>query len=135
MTYTPEEQARHRGLVVAALRSGEFKQGHYAMQGAGKYCCLGVACRVAERHGVAIATHDDGSLVGGSLQSHEAVARWLGIRGRGLYGTHPVANSPAVGNGANSLAADNDDRKHTFRRIADTIERVWGTDVRPADPR
>lgn len=33
---------------VAALRSGEYKQGEaYLKNNAGQYCCLGVACMVA----------------------------------------------------------------------------------------
>ncbi len=112
-TYTPEEQARNRGLVVAALRSGEFKQGPGKLQRGYAYCCLGVACRVAERHGVAIVTHDDGQLYGSSLLLYPGVADWCGIRGVGSYRT-------------STLALDNDRHKHTFSRIADTIERVWG---------
>ncbi len=122
-THTPEEQARNRGLVVAALRSGEFTQGHHSMQRNGKYCCLGVACRVAERHGVDVTVHADGALCGASLAQHPNVARWLGIFGIGPYGP------------ARALAQDNDVNKHTFRQIARTIERVWGTDTRPGgDP-
>jgi hypothetical protein len=31
---------------LAALRSGKFKQGIEALENDGKYCCLGVACRI-----------------------------------------------------------------------------------------
>lgn len=32
---------------IAALRSGKFKQGMGWLEDDGKYCCLGVACRIA----------------------------------------------------------------------------------------
>lgn len=32
---------------VKALRSGKYKQGSGALYDAGKYCCIGVLCRVA----------------------------------------------------------------------------------------
>ena len=31
-----------------ALRSGEFKQGKNKLQNFGKYCCLGVLCKIAD---------------------------------------------------------------------------------------
>lgn len=31
---------------LSALRSKKFKQGTHALQAEGKYCCLGVACRI-----------------------------------------------------------------------------------------
>ncbi len=115
--HTPEEQARNRGLVVAALRSGGFTQGRdelqYVTGGRSKYCCLGVACRVAERHGVAVRTHASGTLRGISLADQPAVRDWLGIGDFGAYAAK------------RSLAVDNDHHGHTFSKIADTIERVW----------
>ena len=34
---------------INALRSGEYKQGTERLQNGGLYCCLGVACKVAEK--------------------------------------------------------------------------------------
>lgn len=31
---------------VAALQSGEYQQGHSALESSGRYCCLGVLCLV-----------------------------------------------------------------------------------------
>lgn len=38
--------------LVTALRSGEYPQGRGALRWNDTYCCLGVACEVAVRHGV-----------------------------------------------------------------------------------
>ncbi len=49
-------------LWVAALRSGEFAQGRKRLAQSGdggatwRYCCLGVACELAIRHGVEVKT-------------------------------------------------------------------------------
>jgi hypothetical protein len=37
---------------LAALRSGEFEQGNNFLKSGVRYCCLGVACELAERAGV-----------------------------------------------------------------------------------
>ena len=39
-------------LWCEALRSGEFKQGQRRLCQDNKYCCLGVACHLAEKHEV-----------------------------------------------------------------------------------
>lgn len=35
---------------IAALRSGEYKQGRCQLEREGKYCCLGVACVIADKN-------------------------------------------------------------------------------------
>lgn len=37
---------------VKALRSGEYKQGKNALLKEDAYCCLGVLCKIAEKHSV-----------------------------------------------------------------------------------
>lgn len=37
---------------IAALRSGEYKQGRKRLRHAGRYCCLGVLCEIAKNEGV-----------------------------------------------------------------------------------
>lgn len=37
---------------VAALRSGEYKQGHGVLESNGRFCCLGVLCDLAVKAGV-----------------------------------------------------------------------------------
>jgi hypothetical protein len=53
---SPEQQARVREWV-RRLRSGEYEQGRgwlhvISLQGEHKYCCLGVACELAEEAGI-----------------------------------------------------------------------------------
>lgn len=47
VTYTAQEVEAHRKEWVAALRSGQFKQGHGVLSNGEEYCCLGVACVLA----------------------------------------------------------------------------------------
>ena len=43
-------ERKHRiGLLIAALKSGDFKQGRGALREVDKFCCLGVACEVYRR--------------------------------------------------------------------------------------
>lgn len=83
-------------LFVAALRSGEFPQGTMRLARcitlgpeAGsdwKYCCLGVACEIALRHGVVMAVDliSSGSHTVKQYDTNNvtlplAVQQWLGI--------------------------------------------------------
>lgn len=45
-SYTPQEQKANRKLWVAALRSGEYKQGKGYLCLNDCYCCMGVLCEV-----------------------------------------------------------------------------------------
>jgi hypothetical protein len=90
---------------VSALRSGEFKQARGALRGKDGYCCLGVACVVAERDGVSLeADWDD---MGYLLENVQA---WLGLRTK--------SGALFVGD---SLARLNDSGQ-SFVEIADVIE-------------
>lgn len=48
MSLTPEQMA-NREKLVAALRSGEYKQGKHDLVTSDGYCCLGVAGKLAGR--------------------------------------------------------------------------------------
>lgn len=48
-TVTPEQRQQLRKDLVAALRSGEFKQGTGRLCRGGLWCCLGIACHVFDR--------------------------------------------------------------------------------------
>lgn len=37
---------------LAALRSGEYKQGHGSLENEGQFCCLGVLCHIAWKNGI-----------------------------------------------------------------------------------
>lgn len=44
-------QTEARAAWVAALRSGEYKQGKGTLRDGDRYCCLGVACDLYRKHG------------------------------------------------------------------------------------
>ena len=64
---------------VDALRSGEYKQTEYSLQDESGYCCLGVACRIADKAGVPTNKGDNGTILGGSLTYQPDVKAWLGL--------------------------------------------------------
>lgn len=73
-------------LLVAALRSGEFTQAEGCLQDDdGNNCCLGVACRVAIRAGLAVEAEnspEDGVLFDGAdAFLPDSVANWLTTTG------------------------------------------------------
>lgn len=87
---------------VAALRSGEYKQGKYLLHDEGRFCCLGVACRVAGL---------DINLIGYSKYTNS-----MPYRSMPSFFRYADPGSPAWG-----LAKMNDNGK-TFSEIADYIE-------------
>lgn len=80
---------------VAALRSGEYAQGRDALHvrhgGGSKFCCLGVACDLAEKAGIVRAEEStvlrgrtryvaaEDATDGGTAFLPIAVADWLGV--------------------------------------------------------
>lgn len=98
---------------VAALRSGEFRQGKYQLCCGEQYCCLGVLCEIAIRNGVDVRISEhDGCKRYDSLEYDlsERVMKWAGLASRGgCYGD-------------DSLVADNDCYNKSFSQIADIIE-------------
>lgn len=63
---------------VDALRSGQYKQTTMTLQDGDAFCCLGVACKVAEQHGIAADYDADGELDGDNLIAQPA-KDWLGL--------------------------------------------------------
>ena len=47
MTYTKEEQKKHRAELVKALRSGKYAQVRGCLRKDNRFCCLGVACDIS----------------------------------------------------------------------------------------
>lgn len=106
-------------LWVAALRSGEYKQGEGRLHSAdGEFCCLGVACMLAQKAGVVPAPveDEDGDWEYGTGEDTSAaflpdvVRRWLG-----LTTCHGFITD------GSGLATRNDNGS-TFVQIADVIE-------------
>lgn len=111
---------------VAALRSGEYKQGRGTLKYTDRddnaaYCCLGVLCEVAVKEGV-LSSPTTPAMYGdwyyGAEEEQSAlpvvVQDWAGLTGPGRLLTSVE--------GAHSLIGLNDELRLSFEQIADVIE-------------
>jgi hypothetical protein len=117
---------------IAALRSGEYKQGTFALKKGDRYCCLGVACDIYrkttkrgrwEEHpyqGIAEGVLAEHFVFGDGLHAADMalpgpVSKWFGdFPGADVYlGLDEVP------------AADLNDDGRTFRYIANRLERQY----------
>lgn len=101
---------------VAALRSGNYIQGHGTLSKNNLYCCLGVLCDLAVKEG--ICKIQPNGLGGESIQYDnnrsflpDSVMKWAELDDY----------SPSI-NGVD-LSNINDSGSHTFNDIADLIEK------------
>lgn len=113
--FTPDEQKQHRAELVAALRSGKYRQIESALSRNGGFCCLGVACDLipdGRWEGEGYATFHDPEERKANLTLTPYVMAYYGFRGDngGYYGGY-----------SHSLSNHND-RGWTFDQIADLIE-------------
>lgn len=108
---------------VDALRSGEFKQTTGSLQDGDAYCCLGVACVVAEREGLPIKRRElSQEIIGGDMSCQPAsISEWLGIREENGQHEHDETFS------SDTLVDLNDQEEMTFPEIADHIEKYAGS--------
>ena len=103
-----------RQLLVDALKSGKYKQDRVRLQSDIGYCCLGVACRVAEKQGVNVNLDKFGLLEGGNLQNQEAVKNYFGFSC--INGQFLMPNGVTE-----SLVMINDVDESSFKEIAKVI--------------
>lgn len=114
---------------LAALRSGEYRQGVGALNKDGKFCCLGVLCDLAAKAGVVeteidpdgYTRYDDFT---GSLPP--AVKFWSGVKGD--FGHLPeriIVNEADC----RQLSDLNDSAEASFTQIADIIEQRFTAEV------
>lgn len=115
---------------VAALRSGEYKQGRKTMRNKkDEFCCLGVLCEVSRRSGIGrwerghdayyfVTVSDIDEYYEYYLPPY-SVQNWSDLSHNGKL-PKPVdgRNGKLYGN----LAALNDEAGYTFEQIADVIE-------------
>ena len=123
-------------LFVAALRSGEFTQGKMRLAQCAtfgpevgsqwEYCCLGVACEIALRHGVVMAVNvqSSGSYAAKDYDNNKvtlprSVQQWLGIREDVPMVPHPEQ----PGSNYIPVTRANDDLGWDFEAIAQALER------------
>lgn len=129
--------------LVAALRSGKYKQGRSYLRVGDRYCCLGVACDLMVQEGMGewLPPSDsdedvrqidiDGAFVfraSGDQEDAEQLVQWMRDRMGWISGVGDVAiesrdavDSLAGYNDVDSLAGYNDGGL-TFDQIADIIE-------------
>ena len=104
-------------LWVDALRSGEYKQTSDTLQNGRGYCCLGVACVVAQKNGITVLVDvDNHRVLGDNLSDQTDVMSWLGLR----------QCNGAIVYSSTALAVLNDRGGLTFSELADVIE--WNAD-------
>lgn len=114
-----------RAKLVEALRSGKYQQGKAALEIIGEeqrtYCCLGVACRVAEENGLVLSIkhHDNLVLFDDNLGTlPSSVRQWYGFSTE--EGEFDPEDDPTML--PVSLIEANDIHNFTFDMIADLIE-------------
>ena len=109
MTYTKEEQKKHREELVTALRSGDYNQAKRTLRSVSSFCCLGVACDIS-----GLAEWDDIKYLGEDLTLPLQVMDYYGfINNKGCYDKNP--------HNYESLSKLNDDGS-SFKSIATLIE-------------
>ena len=97
---------------VAALRSGEYKQGRVYLHDDDRYCCLGVLCAIAPAT-VNVKRNVDGLVVGQTLISQQPVMTWADVVEHG--------GDVEIDGRFGPLTWHNDHGR-TFAEIADAIE-------------
>jgi hypothetical protein len=96
---------------LQALESDEFKQTTGQLQRGDGFCCLGVACVVAEKAGITVRRYLGVALDGSTLHDQPEVHYWLGLRSET---GHPRSHVSCSLIGLN-------DRGKTFKEIAQFI--------------
>lgn len=123
---------------VQALRSGKYDQGEGALKetsdtGRAKYCCLGVLCDLAVKHGIAeiTAVDDYGNTFYGTDHANASsaflpkpVQEWAAVDPSGSFDDDAVYTDFDSGRVLHSLV-DMNDSSIKFPKIADYIEKVF----------
>jgi hypothetical protein len=106
-------------LLVDALRSGKYEQGRLLLwdDQNDRYCCLGVATRIAIEHGVV----PDDRYVWSHTGLHDEVRKWYGF----ISGNPPFQGLfNDEGKRLDAIGA-NDHARLTFPEIADAFEETY----------
>ena len=115
---------------VAALRSGEYRQGYgYLRSGDNEFCCLGVLCNLhAQDHpDIAQRQHSSHFYLGDNIYLPTMVKEWAGVSsacGNFQYRTKKD-EMVFVGKRATANLVVANDNRCTFAEIADAIEKNW----------
>jgi hypothetical protein len=120
----PKMHPEIKAMWVAALRSGEYVQGYNALESDGEFCCLGVLCHIANKHGV-INRVVEGS--GDYITYNESwslppveILSWAGLdeTNPNVYAVNPETGNRMLVN----LSTVNDTFALSFSEIADLID-------------
>jgi hypothetical protein len=121
---TPKMNPEIKAMWVDTLRSGEFTQGFNMLESENQeFCCLGVLCSIANKHGV-ITRVDDGS---GYITYDESwslppveILSWAGLNETdpNVYAVNPETGNRMLVN----LSTVNDTFNLSFSEIADLID-------------
>lgn len=140
----PEVNKGRVGLLVAALRSGEYTQAkgrlHRVIRSEGRppgWCCLGVACDIASKFGLNLARSIEGgcdeAFDGASAYLPPSVIDWYGFDGQNPYLKLPEGCSTQYGvavpaadlNDGGYTDAEGEKREAGFSQIADFFEATY----------
>lgn len=122
---TPEQREAIYEAWIAALRSGQYKQGRFRLERDGRFCCLGVLCHVLhQRPELGVEMHRSEGLDGAAystpisaecmgMMPFSGAASELGLSVLMPGGRRAVESE---------LVALNDDRQASFAEIAQFIE-------------
>lgn len=125
--WTKEEQAAHRAELVAALRSGKYKQATNRLVNvddddtAVGHCCLGVACDLAAIAGV-IPPRSEDKYDDAFAVLPEPVQEWLGFNGDTGTLKESVPEVVTEYDSPAASLAELNDNGWGFDKIADLIE-------------
>lgn len=106
--------------LIAALRSGEYKQGTRTLCADGQYCCMGVAADLAVKNGVGEwlkPPHDSNRHAYLREPGYIPLRAFLPVPVLQMYGL--------TDDDAWSFVHLNDSGKYTFTQIADLMERKY----------
>lgn len=98
---------------IAALDSGEYKQGKGELQNQYGHCCIGVGCIVTVPTYL-LEYDSNGFLDGGIAEDQPSAPKWL-----------QEIDGDFIDNTGRSLMSLNDDKGYTFPEIATLLELVY----------
>lgn len=111
--------------LIAALRSGEYKQGTRSLCANGRYCCMGVAADLAVKSG-------EGQWLKSPSDSRRAYKREVDIESMKAFPPEPILRKYGLPHDdAWSFVHLNDSGNYSFAQIADVMERKYinGEDI------
>lgn len=116
-----------REALVHELKTTNLPQAKSMLQSCEGYCCLGIFCLVAERHGIKVHKDADGRLIGNTLHSQPEVLKWTGLDSfQGIFkaekGKPMGLKESELDDDTLALAELNDSGRYTFKELAEIIE-------------